>query len=177
MKTISYILTLCLCCFVLNGCGCSGDSEEMQNSNLIGDVIPIDFTINLVDANGNNVVNDENLQKVCDFVTIIYQRNTYKPYAVYYDKNNRRHDEGLTYWKDEKTNEYEIVFHKFRGDISHKYEQFQVKWGDGTVTNVRFNNKFAIKDGKIELDWWFDVNGQTTKVLKEGTTLTKVVTF
>ena len=54
---------------------------------------------------------------------------------------------------------------------------FQVKWGDGTVTNVTFSNKFEIKDGKLDVDWWFDVNGQTTKIWKQGTTITKVVSF
>lgn len=172
MKTISYILSLCLVVLALNSCGCSGEPENQQNNNLIGDPTPMDFTINLVDANGNNVVNDENLQKVCDYVSIVYRWNTFKLHAA-----TDNDDNGLTYRKNPQTNEYEIIFHQFRGDQSNRNVHFQVKWGDGTVTNVTFSNKFEIKDGKLDVDWWFDINGQTTKIWKQGTTITKVVSF
>ncbi len=157
---VKYLL-LGLMAFVLLSC------EKMENNDIDGGTKPIVFNLNVLDANGVDLLNPENSNSIpYSGIRALYKGAEYKcqnDLALFHTKVCSVDFFGLNVFKYPDHETYRLQFGQFDGTKSYSNEEVIISWGDGTYDKLKFNREFRLKrNGESEISQEWFLNG--TKV-------------
>lgn len=151
--------------------GCDNDNEDV----LIWDICPVVYTIQIMDHNGNDLLNPATPNSL-DYTTIkaIYKDNDYQCKEEDSGKTKAYMPRfyGLIRSKNQNAGPYLLKFGELEGSTSYKDEVLTLVYEDGSSDIISFNRDFRWdKKGNPDVkEQWF-LNG---KQVERGTiTITK----
>ncbi len=150
--------------------------DIIGNNGEIWDISPVVVTLNVVDANGVDLLNPDNsnsipvsglkasykgVEYVCNKELPAVSTKAYMPYFY-----------GLKVFKNSYYDTYTLQFGELDGAKSYSNEEVTIFWGDGTSDKIKFNRKFRWKlngDPSISQEWFLNgskMSGNIIKIVK-----------
>lgn len=149
--------------------------DKSINDRVIWDIFPVVVTLQVTDANGNDLLNPDNPNSyVTDSIKAVYNGKEYickKGISNVNTKAYLAQFYGLRLIK-RQLGTYVLCFGEFDGAKSYSNEEVTVFWGDGTSDKVKFSRKFRMNssgDPDISEDWYLNgakVPNKAIKIIK-----------
>lgn len=135
----------------------------LNNNGKIWDIAPVVFRVEVIDADGVDLLNPENRNSLnIDGINAFYRGAKYecnKDVSISDTKAYMPYFYGLKVRKQYSGNTYILEFGELAGDKDYPNEEVAVFWGDGTWDVIRVNRKFRWKlngDPDINDKWYLN---------------------
>lgn len=154
-KWLFFILTLTL---VLPVASCSDDVNEEADT----DFTPIQFYFNITDADGNFLLQSEEMRKMLsEKITMEYNGVVYnvvdgRSQSLYYMPDFY----GIALQKSSASDGYVLTVGEFDGSKNVNNASFTINWSDGTTDVVSYSNNVKKKGAETVIDRKFYWNGE-----------------
>lgn len=148
-------------------------SCDLITERKIWDISPVIFTVQVADANGADLLNQDNQNAIdTSLIKAVYRGVEYKckkdPYAVM-TKYYAPHFFGLQLSKHYMNGNYMLQFGEFDGAKSYSNEELTILWGDGTSDKIKFNRKFRWRingDPDSSEEWFLNGKKVSARLIK-----------
>ncbi len=150
--------------FVLSLSSLASCGSDEMDINVIYDITPVACRIQVVDANGNNLLNSiaENALDTSKVVAV-YKGVEYPckpdPWLDYESKAIPASFYGLILVNRKNITGPALLFGEFNGAKSYTNEEIVIKWGDGTSDTIKFDRQFKWNKNQmptIKHEWYLN---------------------
>ncbi|MCK9627499.1 MAG: hypothetical protein M0R37_02780 [Bacteroidales bacterium] len=137
--------------------------DEILNDRKIWDISPVEVTLQVVDANGVDILNPDSKNSIPENgLKALYNGVEYKCNENLSEVGTKAylpHFYGLKVYKSSYYGTYILQFGEFDGTNNYSNEEVIISWGDGSYDKIRFNRKFRWKlngDPSISQEWFLN---------------------